>query len=186
MRPLARWRTTTPRSFKAVDPPHILARLPVTPLVPPRFKAIAPLATHHHSLNFPSQFSTASTMPASSSNDVTAEHPSPLPRVEETATSPSTPPPSNMQVTNDEDGVSTLDFTFKEEPLGLTEEQTYGFPQLEFGQRIGPTPSESSNTEGRYKIVRKLGFGRNSSVWLAFDERFARRSKVILTCLQNI
>lgn len=64
---------------------------------------------------------------------------------------------------------SGVDFTFIEEPLGLTEEQSYGFPQLEFGQRIGPT--NLATTQGRYKIARKLGFGRNSSVWLAHDER---------------
>jgi hypothetical protein len=52
---------------------------------------------------------------------------------------------------------------FIEEPLGVHAEQGYGYPRFEFGESIGP--------DHRFKLLRKLGFGRNSSTWLALDER---------------
>jgi hypothetical protein len=48
-----------------------------------------------------------------------------------------------------------VDLTFVEEPLGLRADQGYGYMQVEFGERIGP--------EGRYEILRKLGWGMNVS-----------------------
>lgn len=92
-------------------------------------------------------------------SEVAIEHPSPPTDVGETAN----------DFSSSNEGVSGVDLTFIEEPLGLMEEQSYGFPQLEFGQRIGPT--NLATAQGRYKIAPKLGFGRNSSVWLAYDER---------------
>ena len=49
--------------------------------------------------------------------------------------------------------VEEVDFTFVEEPLGLRADQGYGYLQVEFGQRIGPS--------NRYEILRKLGWGLN-------------------------
>jgi len=57
---------------------------------------------------------------------------------------------------------------FIEEPLGLSAEQGHGFLRIEFGDAIDP--------DRRNIIVRKLGWGMNSSVWMAFDE----------TCVQLI
>jgi len=72
--------------------------------------------------------------------------------------------PSNKRLSVDaERGVTYVDLSFIEEPLGLSREQGYGFPRLEFGDTIGP--------ERRYRIVRKLGWGMNASIWMAFDER---------------
>jgi hypothetical protein len=72
--------------------------------------------------------------------------------------------PSNKHLSVDaESGVTHVDLSFIEEPLGLSREQGYGFPRLEFGDAIGP--------ERRYKIIRKLGWGMNASIWMAFDER---------------
>ncbi|KAJ3810442.1 kinase-like protein [Lentinula lateritia] len=48
-----------------------------------------------------------------------------------------------------------------EEPLGLPGSEGYGWPQLEFGERIGP--------DLRYELKRKLGWGMSSSTWLAYD-----------------
>lgn len=54
-----------------------------------------------------------------------------------------------------------VQLTFIEEPLGIGKEHGCGFLQAEFGDRIGP--------EGRYELVRKLGWGSSASVWLARD-----------------
>ena len=51
-----------------------------------------------------------------------------------------------------------------EEPLGVTAEQGHGFPWIEFRDAMGP--------EKRYKVVRKLGWGMNSSIWMAFDGKY--------------
>ena len=64
-------------------------------------------------------------------------------------------------------GVPEVDLEFIEEPLGISVEQGYGFPRFEFGETLGPDGH-------RFKLVRKLGFGRNSSTWLSRDERFVR------------
>ena len=47
-----------------------------------------------------------------------------------------------------------------EEPLDLSHEQGFGY---------FPGYPGSLLKEGRYKILRKLGFGPRSSVWLASD-----------------
>lgn len=57
------------------------------------------------------------------------------------------------------------DYEFVEEPLGLLAEQGYGFPQLEFGESIGGKSGDVC-----FQILRKLGWGMNSSVWLAKDK----------------
>jgi hypothetical protein len=52
---------------------------------------------------------------------------------------------------------------FASEPLGVSPELGYGYPQLRFGARVGPG--------SRYEIVRKLGWGASASIWLAHDTR---------------
>lgn len=51
--------------------------------------------------------------------------------------------------------VENVELTFLEEPLGLRADQGYGYLQVDFGQRIGPS--------GQYEILRKLGWGLNVS-----------------------
>ena len=68
---------------------------------------------------------------------------------------------SNKHVSVNPKGIELVDQEFVEEPLGLTAEQGHGFIRIEFGDAIGP--------DMRYKVVRKLGWGMNSSVWMAFD-----------------
>jgi hypothetical protein len=66
---------------------------------------------------------------------------------------------------------------FVEEPLGVTAEQGHGFLRIEFGDAIGPGK--------RYKVVRKLGWGMNASIWMAFDAKYVlnecRTLYVVLT-----
>jgi hypothetical protein len=50
-----------------------------------------------------------------------------------------------------------------EEPLGIPAADGHGYAQFDFGQTIGP--------ENRYKVVRKLGWGMYSSIWMAFDKQ---------------
>jgi len=73
------------------------------------------------------------------------------------------PRPSNKHLSVDAEGNTQADFEFVEEPLELSAEQGHGFPRIEFGDAIGP--------DHRYNVVRKLGWGINSSVWMAFDEK---------------
>ena len=68
---------------------------------------------------------------------------------------------SNKHVSVNPEGIELVDLEFVEEPLGVTAEQGHGFIRIEFGDAIGP--------DMRYKVVRKLGWGMNSSVWMAFD-----------------
>lgn len=61
----------------------------------------------------------------------------------------------------DAEGNEVVDLSFVSEPLGMPASDGYGWPQLEFGECIGPG--------NRYKIARKLGWGMHSSTWLARD-----------------
>ncbi|KAJ7764787.1 kinase-like protein [Mycena metata] len=56
-----------------------------------------------------------------------------------------------------------VDLSFEEEPLGMPAITGFGFPRFEFGEFLGP--------DRRYKIVRKLGRGLNSTTWLVHDEQ---------------
>lgn len=58
-------------------------------------------------------------------------------------------------------GERVVDFEFIEEPLGMPSDIGCGFPYFEFGDLLGE----------RYKVLRKLGWGLNSSTWLVEDER---------------
>jgi hypothetical protein len=64
----------------------------------------------------------------------------------------------------DAEGVEQVDLEFIDEPIGVPADKGHGFARFDFGDTIGP--------EDRYKIVRKLGWGLNSSVWMAFDEKW--------------
>lgn len=68
---------------------------------------------------------------------------------------------TNHHVSVTEDGQTFVDLEFVEEPLGMPASEGYGWPNLEFGEAIGP--------DNRYDIVRKLGWGMTSSTWLARD-----------------
>lgn len=71
--------------------------------------------------------------------------------------------PSNKHLSVDAEGNTHVDLEFIEEPLGISAEQGHGFLRVEFGDVIGP--------DRGYRIIRKLGWGMNSSVWMAFDEQ---------------
>lgn len=53
-----------------------------------------------------------------------------------------------------------LDFTFDEEPLVLPKTDGYGYFPISIGQTL---------LDGRYNILRKLGWGMGSTVWLSRD-----------------
>ena len=69
--------------------------------------------------------------------------------------------PTNQHFSIDPEGKQVVDLTFASEPLGMPAPDGYGWPQIDFGQRVGK--------EERYTIVRKLGWGMHSSTWLARD-----------------
>ncbi|KAG0703067.1 kinase-like protein [Suillus ampliporus] len=52
--------------------------------------------------------------------------------------------------------------TFIEETLGLPAQESFGWPQVEFNEAIGP--------DDRYVIYRKLAWGMGSSTWVARDK----------------
>ena len=88
-----------------------------------------------------------------------------MPRPEVVFVDPQAAPrSSNKHVSVNPEGIELVDLEFVEEPLGVTAEQGHGFIQIEFGDAIGP--------DKRYKIVRKLGWGMNSSIWMAFDVKY--------------
>lgn len=66
-------------------------------------------------------------------------------------------------------------FTFAEEPLGLPAEAGYGFFQGAPHDVLGP--------DARFQLQVKLGYGTNSSVWLAKDRQV--RSHVALKILSG-
>ncbi|KAG9227128.1 hypothetical protein CCMSSC00406_0010232 [Pleurotus cornucopiae] len=79
-----------------------------------------------------------------------------------TISTPGNPEPTNQHFSVDADGKEVVDLSFKSEALGLPAKKGYGWPQLEFGERIGG--------DQRYTIARKLGWGMHSSTWLARDK----------------
>jgi hypothetical protein len=60
-----------------------------------------------------------------------------------------------------DDNLCVNDQVYHEEPLGLPVHDTFGWPQLEFNEAIGP--------DDRYIICRKLEWSLYSSTWLARD-----------------
>jgi hypothetical protein len=73
------------------------------------------------------------------------------------------PSSSNKHLSVDAEGNTQVGLKFIEEPLGLSAEQGHGYLRIEFGDLIG--------LDHRYKVVQKLGWGMNSSVWMAFNEK---------------
>ncbi|KAG9227134.1 hypothetical protein CCMSSC00406_0010238 [Pleurotus cornucopiae] len=71
-------------------------------------------------------------------------------------------PTTNQHFSVDADGKEVVDLSFQSEGIGLPAEKGYGWAQLEFGEKIG--------RDQRYTIARKLGWGKNSSTWLAWNE----------------
>lgn len=63
-------------------------------------------------------------------------------------------------------GERVVDFDFVEEPLGMPENMGHGFAQFEFGESLAGSHSRS------YTVLRKLGWGMNSSTWLVQDQRY--------------
>jgi serine/threonine-protein kinase SRPK3 len=55
------------------------------------------------------------------------------------------------------------EFVCDEEPHFLKPELGFGYNPLKLGEQL----KGGKNLGGTYEIVRKLGFGGNSSVWLA-------------------
>ncbi|KAI0315034.1 kinase-like domain-containing protein [Amylostereum chailletii] len=71
--------------------------------------------------------------------------------------------PTNRRVVVDAtNGKEEVALVFVEEPLGMPANEGYGWPQLEFGEAVGP--------DNRYIVCRKLGWGMCSSTWLARDQ----------------
>jgi hypothetical protein len=99
-----------------------------------------------------------------------------MPRPEVVFADPQAAPrSSNKHVSVNPEGIELVDLEFVEEPLGVTAEQGHGYIRIEFGDAIGP--------DKRYKVVRKLGWGMNSSIWMAFDVKYVlheSRTHVIL------
>jgi len=88
-----------------------------------------------------------------------------MPRPEVVFADPQAAPrSSNKHVSVNPEGIELVDLEFVEEPLGVTAEQGHGFIRIEFGDAIGP--------DKRYKVVRKLGWGMNSSIWMALGEKY--------------
>jgi hypothetical protein len=66
-----------------------------------------------------------------------------------------------VQLSEDEESGGDTTFTADEEPHFLKPELGYGYNPLNLGERL-----QSCSTDRTYEIVRKLGFGGGSSVWL--------------------
>ncbi|KIJ28435.1 hypothetical protein M422DRAFT_37337, partial [Sphaerobolus stellatus SS14] len=72
--------------------------------------------------------------------------------------------------------LDTETLTFPEEQVGIPASEGFGYLEVDIGDTIGP--------EMRYRIIRKLGFGRSSTVWMAYgngstQESTARKYVVI-------
>ncbi|KAJ6606991.1 kinase-like domain-containing protein [Mycena sp. CBHHK59/15] len=80
-----------------------------------------------------------------------------------------------MSTAADDDDSDWPHYTFPEEPLGLPANEGYGFFQ--------GTPEDVLGADGRFQLQAKLGFGTNSSVWLAKDRQ--RGSHVALKILSG-
>lgn len=73
-------------------------------------------------------------------------------------------PPSDY--VNEENPVQM--YRFPEEPIGLPGLPGLGFVDMRIGDELGP--------QGRYTIVRKLGYGLYSTVWLARDKQYVTKN----------
>ncbi|SJL03905.1 uncharacterized protein ARMOST_07262 [Armillaria ostoyae] len=72
--------------------------------------------------------------------------------------------PNQHWTVDPESGERVVDFDFVEEPLGMPESVGHGFAQFEFGESLAGNHSRS------YTVLRKLGWGMNSSTWLVQDQ----------------
>ncbi|KIM84915.1 hypothetical protein PILCRDRAFT_817739 [Piloderma croceum F 1598] len=70
--------------------------------------------------------------------------------------------PSNKHLSANVEG----NLKFIEEPLEISMDEGHGFLKIEFSDTMGP--------DHQYRVVRKLGWGMNSSVWMAFNEQEKR------------
>lgn len=69
---------------------------------------------------------------------------------------------ARSSTTMPETHVEELTFTPDEEPNMLGSDKGYGYFPVLLGQTI---------LAGKYELVRKLGYGSNSTVWLAKDSK---------------
>ncbi|KAJ7256142.1 kinase-like domain-containing protein [Mycena haematopus] len=93
------------------------------------------------------------------------QHPRRIPRtcawLRHVSTSSQPPPePTKQHFSINPEGV--VDSNFASEGLGVPAAKGYGWAQFEFGESIG--------NDQRYTILRKLGWGSHSSIWLARDK----------------
>jgi len=63
----------------------------------------------------------------------------------------------------EQDAPPTVTLDFKEEPIGLPPSKGFGFLDVSINDELGP--------DGCYVVLRKLGYGIYSNVWLARDKR---------------
>ncbi|KIJ22717.1 hypothetical protein M422DRAFT_57104 [Sphaerobolus stellatus SS14] len=79
----------------------------------------------------------------------------------ELARPPHTSTHVRVQKDTPERSLDTETLTFPEEPVGIPASEGFGYLEVDIGDTIGP--------EMRYRIGRKIGFGRSSTVWMAYD-----------------
>ncbi len=77
--------------------------------------------------------------------------------------------PNQHWTVDPESGERVVAFDFTEEPLGMPESIGYGFAQFEFGESLGGNVDNHCRS---YTVLRKLGWGMNSSTWLVQDQRY--------------
>ena len=70
--------------------------------------------------------------------------------------------PRNQHFSVGPNGEEVVDLSFESEALGMSAERGYGWTHWRFWDNVGP--------DSRYTILRKLGWGTQSSTWLARDE----------------
>ena len=118
-----------------------------TPFSPQRFCPDSTLCPH---LDSPISFSSALCSPCASNRPFLAI----------TYSTVLFPASSTKQFSEDAPAVA---IEFKKEPMGLPSSKGFGYLDVNIGDEFGP--------DGCYVVLRKLGYGMYSTVWLARDKR---------------